>query len=418
MIIRRVLAIMAIVALILPLPAAAEDLEAERDRIAAETAALRGLPVLDEIDDALITTDELRQRMPILISEDYPAEEASADQRVLAAFGLLPAEYDLLQAYIDLLASQVAGFYDPATDEMYVISDTGDFNGEDQYTYAHEAVHALQDASFDIKTGYDQALAINDDASLAFSALVEGDATLASNDYLFANPDLTNDIIFAGSGDSTLIDQAPAFLSTGLLFPYLSGLDFVTAVRDAGGWDAVNAAYADPPVSTEQILHPEKYLDRDDPTPVTIPDLAAVLGPEWSILDSNTLGEFTIVQLLADLQPGEGLNLITGGFRFPIPALNAAAGWDGDQYALWVNGEEDLLRFDSEWDTPQDAAAFARAMAQLAERRFHNVFQSQEDGSRRMDGDGASVVIAIDGTRVTYVQSTIPEIVAAVASAS
>ena len=149
-----------------------------------------------------------------------------------------------------------------------------------------------------------------------------------------------------------------------------------------------------------------------------IPDLAAALGPEWSLLDSNTLGEFTIVQLLADLQPGEGFNLITGGFRFPIPALNAAAGWDGDQYALWVNGEDDLLRFDTEWDTPQDAAAFARAMAQLAERRFHNVFQSQEDGSRRMDGDGASVVIAIDGTHVTYVQSTVPEIVAAVASAS
>ena len=414
---RRLFAFAAAILMLFPHGVLADELEAQRDRIAAEIAALRMLPPLDEIDDALITTDELRERMPALIARDYPEAEALADQRILVALGLIPADYQLMQAYLDLLVSQVAGFYDPATDEMYVISDTGSFGGEDQYTYSHEAVHALQDAAFDLEALTVAAMDVSDDASLALAALVEGDATLASNDYLLAHPELTSDILFS-SGDSGSggIDTAPAFLSTGLLFPYLIGLDFVTAVRDAGGWDAVNAAYADPPISTEQVMHPEKYLDRDDPTHVVVPDLAPVLGGDWSLLDANTLGEFTILQMLADLEAGEGLNLLTGTFRFPVPAMNAAAGWDGDQYAFWVNGEDELLRIDAEWDTPQDAAAFSRALAALAERRFHNVFRSEADGSRRMDGDLATVVITLDGTRVTYVQSTVPELAPLAAS--
>ncbi|MFM8593138.1 MAG: hypothetical protein ACKOCK_01945 [Chloroflexota bacterium] len=412
----RLFAFAAAILMLFPQSVLADELEAKRDRIAAETAVLRMLPPLDEIDDALISTDELRERMPALIARDYPEAEALADQRILVALGLIPADYQLLQAYLDLLVSQVAGFYDPVTDEMYVISDTGDFGGEDQFTYAHETVHALQDAAFDLEALTVAAAEVSDDASLALSALVEGDATLAANDYLFARPELTGDIVFSATGGSGDIDTAPAYLSTGLLFPYLIGLDFVTAVRDAGGWDAVNSAYADPPTSTEQVMHPERYLDRDEPTSVVVPDLAPVLGGDWRLLDANTLGEFTILQMLADLEAGEGLNPISGAFRFPVPAMNAAAGWDGDQYAFWVNGEDELLRIDSVWDTPQAAAAFSRAMAALAERRFHNVFRSEADGSRRMDGDAATVVITLDGTRVTYVQSTVPELAPLAAS--
>ncbi|MFM9107314.1 MAG: hypothetical protein ACKOWF_11530 [Chloroflexota bacterium] len=381
--------------------------EAQRDRTAAETAEIRELPALGEIDDDVITSDELRAMLPGLLSEDYSPEQAEADQRGLIAIGLLPPGTDLMAMYEGVLGEQVAGFYDPETDRMYVISDTGEFGGMERMTYAHEVVHALQDAHLGLQETMDGMGGGNADRDTAVAALLEGDASAASSIYLERHPEIARDLLFAAAAPSGEMDSAPGAMGVSLIFPYLAGEKFVNALRAEGGWQAVDAAYADLPQSTEQIMHPEKYLAGEAPVEVTLPDPAS-LGEEWSLVVDDTMGELGVALLLADLGPGEGINAFTGGIDLPIPALNAAAGWGGDRYALWESGDREVLVWKTVWDSERDAAAFLRALAQHQQARFGGDLVAGPDGGLSLAADGAALLMRQDGLDVVLTQGPDP----------
>jgi hypothetical protein len=403
-------ALAAVGLVILAAPGAVVADEAQRDAIAQRTAELRELPPLAEIDDEIISRDELNRRLPGLIAEDYSREEAAADSRGLIALGLLPEGADLWDLSLSLLGDQVAGYWDQKTDQMVVVS-TSETASDDEtlgpleeFTYAHEVVHALQDAHLGLDRMMDDGLDIDADAATAQIALIEGDATIASYDYLAAAPELAAGIAMApmAVGGDTL-DVVPAALAVSLVFPYLSGAEFVTALRDEGGWAAVDAAYADPPVSTEQVMHPEKYFERDAPTPVALPDLAPALGEGWSLVDEDVAGELSVALLLADLQPGEGFNPFTGEIRLPVAARNAAEGWDGDRYALWANGDTEVLVWSSVWDREEDATAFARALRAQTERRFSGLYEGEAGNDVAMQTAEQAARILQSGPEVLYV---------------
>lgn len=382
-----------------------EEQEAAFDRVAAATAELRGLPIETEIDEVFLSREGLAERLPRDLAEDYPAAEAEGDARAWAAFGLIPEGTDLLTLYTDLLAEQVAGFYDPQTDEMVVVG--GDFGALEELTYSHEVVHALQDQHLGLDELTDvEPNEIPDDAGVAMTALYEGDATVASFAYVLDNPALAARI--AGSAlldqpETPILNAAPPVLAIWLLFPYLGGQPFVEALRAEGGWDAVNAAYADLPTSSEQILHPEKYLDRDEPTPVVLPELAPTLGDGWAVVDENVIGELQTAIMLANLSPGEGISMTTGGIELPEAAAAAAAGWDGDWYQLWGNADREVLAWRSVWDSDEEATAFAAALAAYDEQRFGGAFGGETTASVAMDAADRSARIERDGTTVTYV---------------
>ncbi len=386
---------------------AAQDaaLTATLDRIALETAELRELPPLDGIDDVLLTRDELLAMMPELIAEESDPAELEAETRALVALGLLPEGTDLLDLTIRLMGDQAAGFYDPLTDEMFVLAD-GEFDGEEYY-YSHEIVHALQDAHLDPDDLMEETESDNGDAMLARAALYEGDAVSASNAYLAEHPDIAIALIREAQSQFTELDQAPGAVSVSLVFPYTAGEAFVARLLDDGGWDAVDAAYADMPASTEQILHPKKYAERDRPSAVALPDPAAALGAGWRVVDDDTLGEFQIGLLLADLKPGEGFNSLTGNIALPESARNAAAGWDGDRYALWEDADagQDVLVWRSVWDTPQDARAFSRALASFDNQRWNGVFNGESPDDVALATPDIAARIVLDGQTVSYVQS-------------
>ena len=177
---------------------------------------------------------------------------------------------------------------------------------------------------------------------MAVTALIEGDATLGMIDYLLANPDVTRDYLTEIGSDemsSDALDQAPAMLSAPLLFPYDQGQVFVQTLFDDGGWDAVNAAYANPPTTTEQILHPEKYIDNEQAVSVELPDLGGVLGPDWTTLDVDTMGEFQISVLLDD----NGLS--------DEQVERGSEGWGGDTYSVAANADDEVVvAWQSTWD--------------------------------------------------------------------
>jgi hypothetical protein len=379
------------------------ELEADLDRIARETAELRELPPLAEIDDVLVSQDELLAMIPQLIAEEMTPEEAVAQSRSLAALGLIPAGTDLLDLTVRLMSEQAAGFYDPISDEMLVLFDGNP--GLTEYFYAHEVIHALQDAYLDPDDLMEDFSALNGDEQQATLALYEGDATAGSAAYLEEHPALVGAFLREIGRDSPVMDEAPASVEIALLFPYFTGATFVDRLLGEGGWDAVDAAYGDMPTSTEQILHPLKYLERDEPSRIALPDLTTALGTGWRVVDENTLGELQTAVLLADLHPGEGFNDITGDMALPESARNAAAGWDGDRFALWEDGDRETLVWRSVWDTPEDARAFSRALAQFGNDRWNGVFNGESPDDVALVTPDIAARILLDGQEVLYVQA-------------
>ena len=378
------------------------------DRIAEDAAATRELALLDEIVETFQTPEESTKALLEQLAEENPPERIAAETRTWIALGLIPEGTDLLRIFSDLYTEQVTGYYDSTANQMVIV---GDGSGEEldaieEVSYFHETVHALQDQHLGLETIFDDYEDRSDDEILAATSLFEGDAMAAELDYLAANPLLAmRYTLEAGEriGSMSAIDEVPPVLAIGLYFPYVTGREFVEEVRAAGGWAAVNAAYADLPASSEQILHPERYLERDAPTPVVLPDAAAVLGPGWGLVEENTLGELDTSILLANLAPGEGFNALTGSFDLPEAATNAAAGWDGDRYALWGNAEREVLVWRSTWDTEDEANAFARALQQRDEIRFGAGWEGDTPDDVALATADRVARLARDGAQVSYV---------------
>jgi hypothetical protein len=277
-------------------------------------------------------------------------------------FGLLEPGFHLWDFYADLYEEQVAGYYDPERQKMYVVG--SGWGGSERLTYSHEYVHALQDQNYDLRDGLDysdEGCKEDSERCAAISALIEGDATLAEGQWWRAYAtdqdllDLSADI---AEYEPEVFDAAPAYLQADFLFPYDEGLTFVQFLFRKGGWAAVDAAYLDPPTTTEVILHPERY-GLAEPIPVSLPDLNETLGEGWRALDAAVLGEW-FTRLVLDEQVLER------------EAEQAAAGWGGDAYRVWINDaqEESALVLLTAWDSSRDAFEFIDAFDEYAGSRF------------------------------------------------
>ena len=354
------------------LPTVAMDpaIAAQMDQIQSEVVELRGMQPNGEFTRALLTPETLHQKVLDDFLADYSAEEASDDVRVLAALGLLEPGFDLMNFYLELYSEQIAGYYDHETQEMYVVQGEG-FGGPERMTYAHEYIHALQDQTYDIDEGLDY----NDDSCeadsercAAIQALIEGDATLSEYLWYFSyatEEDQQQVDAFYDTLESPVYDSAPPFMKEDFIFPYSYGLTFTLSLWQEGGWPAVDAAYRNLPVSTEQILHPELYPD-ETPFSVVIPlDITATLGEGWRELDSGVMGEwYTFLILARSINPDAQVDDDT--------AFAAAAGWGGDAYQVFYNdatGQTVLVMLTS-WESAGERAEFVTAFQQYGDSRF------------------------------------------------
>ncbi len=378
--------------------AATAQSEGKYDQINQDMEEIRELELLEPINVATKTRADLQGETSRDLETDYPAVDRQNDQRVLVAFGLMDPDQDIGDIYVELLGEQVAGYYDPETDEMVVVSDDAagsDLSASSEVTYAHEVVHAMQDQHFDLESFNSQRIEGSDDESLAITSLIEGDATAAQIEYLIANPDLIDDLSSEIAGDeaaSESLDNAPPIVSATLLFPYEQGQIFVDQIMDDRGWDAIDAAFASPPASTEQILHPEKYVEGEAPVDVALPGIAEGLGAGWSAFDTNTMGEFQISILLNQGDVSER------------QAQQAAAGWGGDRYTVVGTENQDVIVWNSEWDSESDAVEFAETLS-VRESGLLDASAESSDGTTMIVSSDTVVRIIIDGTSVSYVSA-------------
>ncbi len=344
-------------------PPLSADILAEIDEIEDQVVTLRGLRPVTPVNRSLLTPEQLRQRVIDDFLADYSQQEAQDDALVLALFGLLDPGFDLLSFYIDLYSEQIAGFYDDNTKEMAIICGKG-FEGPQRITYVHEFTHALQDQIYDFKDGlgYDEeSCELDSERCAAILSLTEGDATLVEKQWLevyASEEDLTELIEFIGELETPIYDAAPRFIRQDLLFPYLAGLGFIEALFLDGGWAAIDAAYNDLPLSTEQILHHKRY-PKDVPVRLVTPEVSDVLGQGWHEIDRGTLGEWYTQLMLNEFLP-------------KADAVRAAEGWGGDTYLVFHNDEtsQDILILITQWDTVRDVHEFFAIFADYSDARY------------------------------------------------
>jgi hypothetical protein len=366
------------------------------DAIEQQVVRIRGLQPTSDVEPQVLDAEGIRELTTDSFRRDNPEELVAANELMLKGLGLLDANDSLEALYLDLLASQVAGLYDPDTKSMYVVSRTGALGPSEKTTFAHEYTHALQDQNFELST-FELAEIGEGDRGVARLSLIEGDATLLMT--LWQLESLTQAELIALLGEAMdpeatrILNEMPPVLIQSLLFPYTAGMNFVQCLYADGSWASIDAAYDDPPASTEQILHPEKYTAREAPIAVDLPDdLAERLGEGWSVGLEDTLGEFQL-RLWMEHAGGGG-----GG---PVDA--AGSGWGGDRSVVLDGpGDEFAIVLSTEWDTAADAAEFI----ERADMALTGVpFPGTADGP--VDGTTATVVIASTDDLVGRVQNVL-----------
>jgi hypothetical protein len=278
---------------------------------------------------------------------------------------------------------------------MYLIAESVNMFASEEIVYAHEYTHALQDQHFGLDRFFSDEL--NADQAIAAQSLLEGDATLVMSAYQYSevtDSELEYMAYRASFVEREVIDAASPSLGVLTFFPYLQGSYFVYTLWIEGGfdWDKVDAAYNDPPLSSEQVMHPEKYLV-DAPQTITMPDLGPTLGENWHKVDQNVLGEIGLLVWLLDHLEWTS-------------AAEGAAGWDGDAYVLWANEQEGrVLAVKSVWDAPGEAVQFFEAYSDYITRHSLGVPQLtlNESGRRIWEYEGRATFLARAGDQVLII---------------
>jgi hypothetical protein len=373
---------------------------ARTDAIAKQVATQRGLPLKSKVEQEVVDRAELRKRLLQLAGEQKTQAETRAEGLALARWGMIPLDTDYPQLMVELLADQIAGYYDPDTKKLTISKSAGDDPDWAEMVLAHELDHALQDQSYDLDK-FEDVPDTEGDAALARQALVEGDGVVLMIELVLArrnvpvpwcDPAVARELslaMAAPSGDS--LDRAPLAVREALLFPYRAGFAFVAALRRKSSWAAIDAAFKRPPRSTEQILHPDKYRSDEKPIAVEVSVPAALAG--YQVVHSTVWGELGFSLFVRS----HGLDELAGTL--------AADGWGGDRVITLSKGDGKperaigLARF--EWDNEADAIeAHQAAVRALDEAIVGATIEHTETRTRWLALDGTASVVERRGTSI------------------
>ena len=390
-----------------------------------ETSKIRELPILQPVKSGAQSRAQIENMLVKNLYEQMTTAEMHATEVAYRRFGLAPANFEYRPFIIKLLLEQIAGYYDPMTREFY-LADWLELETQ-KPVMAHELTHALQDQHFNLRR-FQKWPHGDSDAQLAAHSLIEGDATLAMMVYMAKNPLVA--LAFTRSlntGVSTeQFNQAPRALRESLIFPYLQGSQWATSVYKRDGFAGLSKAFTNLPLSTEQILHPEKYFAYEKPLKITLPDVSSLLnkaeGPNerstvslrpslstqpsalstsgWHRIDSDVNGEWGYYLLLDQF------------LKSPAESRQAAAGWAGDRYDVYEGAEpgQSMIAQTSVWDTETDAREFFDAYAKRTELRYPSLKllnDTQHPATatfKTWQMDEGQVIMELRGLRVTIIE--------------
>lgn len=332
-------------------PAIVASLTEQIIELVAATEEVRGLPFLTQPIVAIVTPEELAERVRVQLEEELDSDELAVDTNLYQLLGLLSQEDDLEPMLVDLYSEQVAGFYDGDTGEMVIGGDAGDLTPLTQSVVVHELVHALADQHFMFNTDFEAMFDEEryDEAS-AFQALIEGDATYFQLLYIQDLP-LAEQMALATEaleqmGQTPVINSVPTWIQDDLAFPYNTGQVLVESLVSTGGIAAVDTAYVERPISTEVVMHPARYSSGEGVLEV---EPIALTIDGYEVHETSTYGEWGFRTLLSPTsQPGV--------------VAQAANGWGGDSYQVLFNGDDVVIGIAYKGDTEEDAFELTDAL--------------------------------------------------------
>ena len=316
--------------------------------------------------------DDVRSFLERRFREDLPDEEIAGTQSAYRLLGLIPDTLDLRAFMLDLLTEQVVGYYDPETKVLYVVEEAP--AEQVSVIISHELVHALQDQYMSLDSL--QALRGDNDRQVAAHAVIEGQATLVQIQSMLGGGDLAGaipggwdrirELIRESSTSMPVFSTAPRIIQETLIFPYLSGAEFMRSFQQLRPGDA---PYGDLPRSTEQVMHTRAYFQqRDAPTTITLPN-PRVGRARYQ----NNLGEFETRLFIYEHARDQALS------------VRGADGWDGDRYMVVQTARGEAVVWVTVWDTPVDAAEFGEAVDRAISRRFDGERMSEVPNGKRYE---------------------------------
>jgi hypothetical protein len=396
----------------LPLRPLSPRLRSLRGRALESASRVRGLEWRGEVGMTELSGWEYGTRTKE-IADVLGTDDLKGLSRLAVAGGMLPEGTDLASLAVSFTAATAGATYSPLDTQVLLVSDRGGFRNTGLLT--HEFVHALQDQHFDLLRLMLARPFSFDRAEAAF-ALVEGDAV--SVERRAAQPDAwarktleevarEEEGRYAGyrKGIGALF---PPLLTETFIFRYRDGLRFVEALRRARPAVNLDEVFRRPPASSEQVLHPEKYLAGEAPREIEA-NAEGFADEGWRLTATTPLGEVGVRGLLmAGVQAEE--------------AKRAAAGWGGDRsFVFEREGHAPLFVWKSVWDTSRDAQEFFRAYnAVLGLRGAPGAASGESERVWREGGlvGGLVTRVRLEGDAVTVVRCAEPDAEAALRLAS
>lgn len=362
----------------------------QAEDVARVVCSLRGLALRRPLKKAVVSRSQVRRYLLSRINAEYSAGELQDEGALLKHFGIIPQKTDYRRYVLNYLTAQLAGYYDPENATLYI----ADWIPVEVQApvLAHEILHALQDQHFGLKSFIKRKKG-ELDATLAKMALVEGEGMALMYMYSYRRlkrslPDLapliTPSLPSIYASVKHITPGVSDYLIRLHLFSYVYGCRFVLYMVRKFGWPGVNRVYSRLPATTEQLMHPEKYLANERGRVVNVVRPAA-----WSALWRP---------ILRNIQGEYGLQLLLRT-RLPEAIARAAAqGWNGDQLVLLRHARTGALALlmETHWDTARDAEEFAHAYALFLRARL--------PGCRVSRKRGAVMLVAVDGKRYRMVR--------------
>lgn len=345
---------LAAISLLLATPRHEEDpVFGKINGIVKSLSSISGFSEVHPVPYGTISKKQLRRFLGKRIKKTLKPDEIRADELALKMFGLVPQNFDLKKSTIDLLTEQAAAFYDYDAKKLFLLE--GAPLNDEITTLAHELSHALADQHFDLGKFMEDS-PTNDDEDLAHTAVVEGQASWLMIAYNLAEagrpPVPTAEMLkpIEDSDDSSVADYpvlkaSPLYIQQSLLFPYTEGTRFFNKVFRKLGQKAFAAVFADPPVASSQILHPDRYFAHEKPSVPQIPQLN-VEGAEDEVTE-GTLGEFDQRMLLWQYAGKSQANELAPHLR-------------GAQFRVVAAGKkgQPVLEYVSQWDSNKSASGY------------------------------------------------------------
>jgi drug/metabolite transporter (DMT)-like permease len=332
--------------------------------VSATVERLRGLrfkePVAVEVVDGATARKEFEAEL-----DEAARARLGHMQAAWVHLGLVPAGTDLVAARLETAEKDVAGYYQSGTRKFRLLSHVSEL--ELRSVMAHELTHALEDQHIDLEAL--QKRATSEDHAVAIRAVVEGSAMVTTLSVLQRQGGIgkaKEAAALASRKRATSVQGAPTFVQMRLLVPYTLGFSFLFRGKpwellfDGIRREDIERAYAEPPHSTKEILHPEQYwgVRREPARSLDLTDLSPVLGPGWSRVLTGSIGELGLTLLT-------GSELKTGGFQMLLPTSWTTPGATGivaDAYHHYAGGERRVTVLFTRWESVRDADEFQRTL--------------------------------------------------------